>query len=189
LLLLAKRENRFGAGVNRPAYAVWYVVHIDLSGGFDVFVAQDSLSVFHSAVLLEVGAQRATENLERAELPGNLKRVRDGPYFPFEEVLGAERDGIALVPEVPFRWEHQGIRRGVWTNLAPSFDVGAHALRNGDTGTAVFGLYLPFVQLPFIGGVVDDEVVKSVRLPGESEVLTRARSTETPTARSALSRG
>jgi hypothetical protein len=53
-----------------PAYAVWDVVHVDLSGGFDVFMAQDSLSVFHSAVLLEVGAQCATEDLETCRASG-----------------------------------------------------------------------------------------------------------------------
>jgi hypothetical protein len=89
---------------------------------------------------------------KRAELPGNLKRVRDGPYLPFEEVLGAERNGIAFVPGVPFRWEHQGIRRGVWTNLAPSFDVGADALRNGDTDTPTLVFTFPsYRSFPELG--------------------------------------
>ena len=90
------------------------MVHVDLSGGFDVFMAQDSLSVLHSAVhsavLLELSAQFATEDLERTELPGNVESIRDGPYLPFEKVLGTKRNGIAFVPEVPFCWEHEAIK-------------------------------------------------------------------------------
>jgi hypothetical protein len=56
------------------------MVHVDLSGGLDVFMAQDSLSVLHSAVLLEVSAQCATEDLECAELAWNVECIRDGPY-------------------------------------------------------------------------------------------------------------
>jgi hypothetical protein len=69
-----------------------------------------SLSVLHSAVFLEVSAQCATEDLERTELPGNVESIRDGPYPPFEKVLGTKRNGIAFVPEVPFCWEHEAIR-------------------------------------------------------------------------------
>ena len=77
LPFIAQRENRVGASLNRLAYAIRDVVHVDLSGGFDVFMAQDSLSVLHSAVLLEVSAQCATEDLECSELPGNVESIRD----------------------------------------------------------------------------------------------------------------
>ena len=107
---IAQRENRVGASLNRPAYAIRDLVHVDLSGSFDVFMAQDSLGVLHSPVLLEVSAQCATEDLERTELPGNAESICDGPHLPFEKVLGTKRNGIAFVPEVPFCWEHEAIR-------------------------------------------------------------------------------
>ena len=73
-------------------------------------MAQDSLSVLHSAVLLEISTQCSSEDLERAELTWNIECIRDGPYLPFEKVLGTKRNGIAFVPEVPFCWEHEAIR-------------------------------------------------------------------------------
>jgi len=70
-------------------------------------VTQDSLSVF-----IVPGFWRSVLGMRRKiwDVPsflGNLKCDRDGP-FPSEKVLGAERNGIAFVPEAPFRWEHHG---------------------------------------------------------------------------------
>jgi len=63
---------------------------------------------------------------------------------------------------MPLGREHQRIRRWVGTDLPPGFDVRADALRNGDTSAAVFCHYVSLIEGPFIGRIVDDEMIEGI---------------------------
>ena len=115
------------------------MVHIDFGRRLDVLVPHDCLGILHGSVLLEVGAQRAAEYLERAELPRNIELVGDRPNFPLEEILRTKRHRLALGRK------HQRVGRSVWTNLAPGFDVWANTQRYWNPCAAVFCLDLALI--------------------------------------------
>ena len=62
------REYGIGPRVYSLTDALWDVVHVDLGRGFDLFMAQDCLGVFHRTVLLQISAKRAPKYLESTEL-------------------------------------------------------------------------------------------------------------------------
>src|SRR5258708_2707104 len=90
------------------------MVHVHLSGGFDVFMAQDSLSVLHCAVLPNV--RRKTWNVQ--SFRGMSRASVMGHTFHLKKFLARKGTALPLFARCPFVG-----------NMRPSSEVSGQAWR------------------------------------------------------------
>jgi hypothetical protein len=100
------RVRELIAAITLVGISCMYTFPVNLDAG----VPQDSLGVFHGAVLLHVRTERPAHHLEGEKLPGNAKPFSYGANPPFDEVLCLPRYASPSArpgPRPAVGWEHE----------------------------------------------------------------------------------
>ena len=82
-------------------------LHINIARRLDARVAQGPLSILERAVVLQIGSQRSSHDLERDEALRDLQLLGDRANPPPEEVLPPARHRLSFPLSAPEGWEHQ----------------------------------------------------------------------------------